>query len=125
MYKYCDIIITRVGAVRMNQVEQLYKAYGKLKTNSSKIVNKTICLKNLPIEDIKSFRHVRLTGNYKWVPSSLIKVLANHSVDCCMQSDDLPNVENRVEIAKKNKIKVLSIIQAIAMVYALFLEVNQ
>ena len=106
MYKYCEIIITRVGAVGKNQVEQLYKAYGKLKTNSSKIVNKTICLKNLPIEDIKSFRHVRLTGNCKWVPSGLIKVLANHSVDCCMQSDYLPNVENRVEIAKKNKIKV-------------------
>ncbi|MEM7713577.1 MAG: hypothetical protein AAF349_08380 [Cyanobacteria bacterium P01_A01_bin.68] len=92
--------------VDKNQVEQLYKAYGKLKTNSSKTVNKTSCLKNLPSEDIKSFGHVRLTGNYKWVPSSLIKVLANHSVDCCMQSDDLPNVENRVEIAKKNKIKV-------------------
>lgn len=106
MYKYCEIIITRVGVVDKNQVEQLYKAYGKLKTNSSKTVNKTICLKNLPSEDIKSFGHVRLTGNYKWVPSSLIKVLANHSVDCCMQSDDLPNVENRVEIAKKNKIKV-------------------
>lgn len=106
MYKYCEIIITRVGAGGNNQVERLYKAYGKLKTNSSKTLNKTICLINLPIEDIKSFGHVRLTGNYKWVPSSLIKVLANHSVDCCMQSDDLPNVENRVEIAKNKKIKV-------------------
>ena len=106
MYKYCEIIITRVGAGGNNQVERLYKAYGKLKTNSSKTLNKTICLINSPIEDIKSFGHVRLTGNYKWVPSSVIKVLANHSVDCCMQSDDLPNVENRVEIAKNKKIKV-------------------
>ncbi|BAY81974.1 hypothetical protein NIES267_14520 [Calothrix parasitica NIES-267] len=106
MYKYCDIIIAGVGVVGNNQAEQLHKAYGKLKTNSSKTVNKTICPINLSIEDIKSFGHVRLTDNYRWVPSSIIKVLANHSVDCCMQSDDLPNVENRVEIAKKNKIKV-------------------
>ena len=106
MHEYCEIIIARVGAVDNHQVEKLYKAYEKLKTNSSKTLNKTICLINSPIEDIKSFGHVRLTGNYKWVPSNIIKVLANHSVDCCMQSDDLPNVENRVEIAKNKKIKV-------------------
>lgn len=42
----------------------------------------------------------------QWVPLNVIKVLANHSVDFCMQNDDLPNVENRAEIAKNKQIKV-------------------
>ncbi|MGB3641934.1 MAG: hypothetical protein WBA39_30805 [Rivularia sp. (in: cyanobacteria)] len=60
--------------------------------------------------------HIHLMGKHKWemmrpdfprwVANSLLKVFANRSVDCWMQSEDLPNVENRVEIAKKKQIKV-------------------
>lgn len=67
-------------------------------------------------EDAKSLGHIHLMGKHKWemmqpdftqwVPSKRLKVPANHSVDWWMQSEDLPNVENRIEIAKNRKIKV-------------------
>ncbi|WP_052330837.1 GMC oxidoreductase [Rivularia sp. PCC 7116] len=41
-----------------------------------------------------------------WAPNSLLKVFANLYVNWSMQSEDLPNVENRVEIAKNKQIKV-------------------
>ncbi|MEM6398866.1 MAG: hypothetical protein AAF757_01350 [Cyanobacteria bacterium P01_D01_bin.116] len=37
---------------------------------------------------------------------NLLKVFVNHFVNWSMQSQDLPNVENRVEIAKNKQIKV-------------------
>ncbi len=67
-------------------------------------------------EDAKPLGHVHLMGKHKlemmcddfspWVPNSLLKVFASHSVDWWMQSEDLPNIENRVEIAKNKQIKV-------------------
>ena len=38
--------------------------------------------------------------------SNLLKVFARPNVDWRMQSEDLPNIENRVEIAKNKQIKV-------------------
>lgn len=42
----------------------------------------------------------------RWVFNSRLKVFASHSKDSWMQSENLSNVENRVEIAKNQQIKV-------------------
>lgn len=42
----------------------------------------------------------------QWIPNKLLKVFADRFVDWWMQSKDLLNVENRVEIAKNGQIKV-------------------
>lgn len=91
-----------------------------LSENAISIVpNKTVFQKTFFIndfyfgssEDAKPSGHFHLMGKHKWkmiraVPNKLLKVFASHSVDWRMQSEDLPNVENRVEIAKNKQIKV-------------------
>ncbi len=90
----------------------------------STVKNETVFQKTLAIndfyfgspEDAKPLGHIHLMGKHKWemmqpdfprwVPTSLLKVFADRSVDWWMQSEDLPNVENRVEIAKNGQIKV-------------------
>jgi len=90
----------------------------------STVKNETIFQKTLATNDFyfgssketKALGHVVSMGKHKcemmrlgfprWISSSLLKVFANHFVDWWMQSEDLPKVENRVEIAKNKQIKV-------------------
>ncbi|MBV6621715.1 MAG: GMC family oxidoreductase [Rivularia sp. (in: Bacteria)] len=61
------------------------------------------------LEDAKTLEHewqIMRLYFHRWLLNSLLKVFANLSVDWLMRSEDLPNVENRVEIAKNKPIKV-------------------
>ncbi len=132
MQKYYDIIMIGTSAVAGTLAYAL-ASIGKrffVKHNTTKlyaistVTNKTVFQKILAIngfyfgstKDAKSLDSVRLMGKHKWeimrpdfprwVANSFLKVVADRFVDCWMQSEDLPNVEDRVEIAKNKQIKV-------------------
>ncbi len=67
-------------------------------------------------QDSHPLGHVHLMGKHKWqtmrpdfpnwMPQSLLEFIANRSVDWWAQSEDLPRVNNRVEIDSQGRIKV-------------------
>ncbi|WP_063800734.1 GMC family oxidoreductase [Mastigocoleus testarum] len=86
--------------------------------------NETVFQKTLAINDFYfgsrsdsyPLGHVHLMGKHKWemmrpdlpnwLPKSLLQVMAKHSVDWWAQSEDLPDMNNRVEVDAKGKIVV-------------------
>jgi choline dehydrogenase-like flavoprotein len=86
--------------------------------------NPTIFQKTLGISDFYlgspeydyPLGQIQLTGKAKWhrlalfspdsVPQSTLEYMANHSVDWWLTTEDLPDLNNRITIDKKGKIKV-------------------
>lgn len=87
-------------------------------------LNETVFQKTLAVNDFyfgspqdsHPLGHVHLMGKHKWqtmrpdfpswIPQSLLNFLASHSVDWWAQSEDLPTINNRVEIDSQGRIKV-------------------
>jgi choline dehydrogenase-like flavoprotein len=95
------------------------KLYALSQTPNPTIFQKTLAVNDFYFgspEDNYPLGHVHLMGKHKWemmradfpkfVPNSLLKIMARHSVDWWVQSEDLPDVNNRVEIDSQGKIQV-------------------
>ena len=119
MQKYYDIISIGTCAGGETVKHNKTKVYAISTVPNKTVFQKTFFINDFYFgspEDAKPLDRVRLMGKYKWkmmlpdfprwIAKSLLKVFANRSVNCWMQSKDLPNVENRVEIAKNKQIKV-------------------
>lgn len=90
----------------------------------SPIKNETIFQKTLAINDFYfgspehkyPLGHIHLMGKHKWqmmqpdfprfVPNLALKYLAQHSVDWWLQSEDLPNRNNHIQVDSHGNIKV-------------------
>ncbi|MGB7376281.1 MAG: hypothetical protein WA959_06885 [Rivularia sp. (in: cyanobacteria)] len=119
MQKYYDIISIGTCTGGETVKHNTTKLYAISTVPNKTVFHKTFFINDFYFgspEDAKPLDRFRLMGKYKWnmmlpdfprwVAKSLLKVFANRSVDRWMQSKDLPNVENRVGIAKNKQIKV-------------------
>jgi choline dehydrogenase-like flavoprotein len=95
------------------------KLYAISRTPNPTVFQKTLAVNDFYLgspEDDYPLGHVHLMGKHKWemmrtdfpkfLPNSLLEVMARHSVDWWAQSEDLPDVNNRVEIDSQGKIQV-------------------
>ncbi|MEM7553076.1 MAG: GMC family oxidoreductase [Cyanobacteria bacterium P01_A01_bin.84] len=101
-----------------------------MKHNATKLygispeLNETVFQKTLAVNDFyfgspqdsHPLGHVHLMGKHKWemmrpdfpkwIPQGLLKILARHSVDWWAQSEDIPSLDNYIEIDSRGQIKV-------------------
>jgi choline dehydrogenase-like flavoprotein len=95
------------------------KLYAFSQTSNPTIFQKTLAVNDFYFgspEDNYPLGHVHLMGKHKWemmrpdfsqfVPNSLLEIMSRYSVDWWAQSEDLPDVNNRVEINSQGKIQV-------------------
>lgn len=94
------------------------KLYAISKTPNDSVFQKTLAVNDFYLgspDDEYPLGHVHLMGKHKWemmrpdfpkfIPNQLLKIMAQHSVDWWAQSEDLPELDNRVTVTN-GKIQV-------------------
>ncbi len=95
------------------------KFYAIAPTTNHTVFQKTLAINDFYFGDREAnypLGHIHLMGKHKWqmmqpdlpkwVPQSVLEYLANHSVDWWIQSEDLPEPHNRVQVDKDGRIIV-------------------